>query len=165
MISLTTALLLGFSGTGGVVVGCLVRQPQINRLRKMVRQLSDANSELRRMLDEQMQLIEALQDEIRAYKFFNWIKKGRIKRELRKNLIAQYACKEYIDILLRKDKNRKEILDADQQRFFDAMDNYINGKDITSEDKSYMDNYVIMKYKNSIRKCEKWDYHQMILQD
>lgn len=162
MISLTTALLIGFSGSGGVVIGCLMRQPEINRLRKMVRQLNNKNSELRKLLDEQMVQIDVMEDELRAYKFFNLIKKRETKIELRKNLIAQYACKEYIDILLKKDKNRGEKLDDDQERFFGIMDNYINRKEVVTEDKKYMDHYIITKYKDNIRKCEKWDYHQLI---
>ena len=162
MISLTTALLIGFSGSGGVVVGCLMRQPEINRLRKMVRQLNDKNSELRKLLDKQMQQIDVMEDELRAYKFFNVIQKREARIELRKNLLAQYACKEYIDILLKKDKNRGEKLDDNQERFFCIMDNYISSKEVVAEDKKYMDHYIITKYKNNIRKCEKWDYRQIV---
>ena len=83
MIQLTTALLLGFSGSSGVIIGCLVRQPEINRLRKMVKQLNDANSSLRKIIEEQMQLIDHLQDEIRTYKFYNWNKRRVTRIELR----------------------------------------------------------------------------------
>ena len=75
MALLTTALLIGFSGSGGVVIGCLVRQPEINRLRKMVKQLNDKNSSLRKIIEEQMQLVDQLQDQIRTYQFYNWLKK------------------------------------------------------------------------------------------
>ena len=162
MIQLTTALLLGFSGSSGVIIGCLVRQPEINRLRKMVKQLNDANSSLRKIIEEQMQLIDHLQDEIRTYKFYNWNKRRVTRIELRKNLTAQYAVKEYCEMLIWRNKHRKEKLDDIQQRFFDIMDGYINGEAIQSEDQAYMEEYVIKKYKENIRKCEKWDYHQLI---
>ena len=162
MALLTTALLIGFSGSGGVVIGCLVRQPEINRLRKMVKQLNDKNSSLRKIIEEQMQLVDQLQDQIRTYQFYNWMKKRKTRVELRKNLTAQYAIKEYCEILLWKNKNRKEKLDDTQQRFFNIMDRYISGREILPEDKVFLDDYVIKKYKKNIKKCEKWDYHQLI---
>ena len=77
-------------------------------------------------------------------------------------MTAQYAVKEYCEMLIWRNKHRKEKLDDIQQRFFDIMDGYINGEAIQSEDQAYMDEYVIKKYKENIRKCEKWDYHQLI---
>ena len=70
MITATILLVGGLSGSCGITIGCLMRQPEINKLRKMVKQLNKKNSELRKLLDEQMQMIEVLQDEIRAYKFY-----------------------------------------------------------------------------------------------
>ncbi len=42
------------------------------------------------------------------------------------------------------------------------MDGYLSGKNVSKEDQNYMDRYIIAKYNNNIRKCEKWDYHQLI---
>ena len=162
MITATILLVGGLSGSCGITIGCLMRQPEINKLRKMVKQLNKKNSELRKLLDEQMQMIEVLQDEIRAYKFYNFIKKRETRKELRRKLVAQYALKEYCSILLFRDKNREVILDDEQNKFFNIMDGYLSGKNVSKEDQNYMDRYIIAKYNNNIRKCEKWDYHQLI---
>ena len=167
-VSISIILVGGLAGSGGFIAGFLSRQPEINRLHKQVKQLQDENSALRKMLDEQKEKIEEQQNELRAYKFFNYIKKRQKKMALRRELIIQYAMKEYLEILIEKDANRKNKdykLSEEKEKFFDLMDKYIDNGDKGDDDKEeklFLDQYVWDKYKEEIKSCKTWDYKESL---
>ena len=165
-MAVTTGVLLALVGSGSFIGGCLARQPEINRLHRQVKNLQNANGKLRRMLDEQMMVVEVLEDEIRAYKFFEFVKKRHVKKELKKNLVFQYAMTEYVSILIQRDRDRANranvVVDVEKDKFFSIMEKYMDKQKVEKEDGEFVDQYIINKHGKAISKCQKWDYHDLL---
>ena len=69
------------SAPGFVMVGGAIRQPEINRLKKQVRDLQNGNSKLMRDMKKQQEDVETLLIGYSQMKFYQVLNKSRQKQQ------------------------------------------------------------------------------------
>lgn len=143
--------MLGVGSLGGFVIGGIVRQPEINKLKKQVRDLQNKNSKLQKRINEQQENVETLMVEYGKLKFYQILHKRKQKQYIRGGLLIEYQYKEYVDLLLKVVKeNGIDNLSEEQKQYFELCTRIIEEKDIAEDDKRAMQGYILKKYKKEI---------------
>lgn len=88
------------SGAGGVVIGILVRQPEINKLQNQVEMLQADVSELESVVEEQNNEIAQMLVNYKALKIYQFFQRRQMKDSIQEQLICQYAAADYLNLLL-----------------------------------------------------------------
>ncbi|MDI9519797.1 MAG: hypothetical protein QM308_01365 [Bacillota bacterium] len=146
--------------SGGAVVGALSRQPEINRLKRLVKQLQAEIQKLQALIDEQNNQINELFVRYKALKVYQIFSKISERKNIQKALVFQYGAKNYLDLLLKQVRN--ESVDKTDLTFFRAFEKVMNGETISKEDQKTIQVYILTKHKKEIFKLQKCDVTQTI---
>lgn len=140
------------SAPGFVMVGGAIRQPEINRLKKQVRDLQNENSKLMRDMKKQQEDVETLLIGYSQMKFYQVLNKSRQKQHIREEILLEYQSKEYIDLLVKVvNAGGNEKLSEEQKQYFELCTRLMEGKYIGEENEKAMKGYILKKYKKEIR--------------
>jgi uncharacterized protein YchJ len=133
----------------GTLIGALLRQPEINRLKKQVKILHNEISRLKTIILEQKRQFEVLRNKYTALKAWNFIEKARNKTKLYGTIIHAYALNDYL--LLSNEVLNKQELSDDQKVFVNLYDRLINKpQDFSKNEFSIFEKIVI-----------KWHYYEV----
>ncbi len=133
---------------GGVIVGALSRQPEINRLKEQVRVLQKEIETLRRAMQEQQRQIEELKIRYSTLKAWNFAEKQRTRGMTRGSLILHYGLRDYVELTVAQ--VRGKTLKGDDLRFFNAFNVMINDQELSDEDKTFVKEYIVAKHRFQI---------------
>lgn len=153
----------GLSAISIFLFGFLIRQPQINKLRKQVELLHKDNSRL-------LKLCKTLQNDYRelfiqhkSLKVYQLMKKNASMEKLKENLIMQYALNSYMELLRKRVKYEQELTKSEIV-FFNAIENFIDGKKLSTGDKIKIRDFILGRYSDEINSLRECDY-KAILQE
>ena len=88
------------AGAGGVIVGVLIRQPEINKLQKQVELLQADISERENVVADQNNELAQMLLNYRALKVYQFSKRKKMKESIQDQLICQYAAADYLSLLV-----------------------------------------------------------------
>lgn len=142
--------ILGYAAaaTGGAIVGALLRQPEINRLKKQIEVLQAEMSKLQALLAEQNRQISELKTRYNVIKGYNFLLRKKFEGNIKGHIIHQYAFHEYVS--LSKLKIKGADLDDKRQSFFKLYDRLITGENMQFKEFMSMKKYLMSKYQLQI---------------
>lgn len=146
----------GLLSAGGFLLGFLIRQPQVNKLKKQIELLQKDNRRLIAKITCQQQDFQKLLVEHKALKALQFRKKAQSKEKLTENLVMQYAIREYLVLLLKCGRHGQQLEKAEIV-FFHAFEKAINGKKLSTGDKVKIRDYIMDHHGADIialRECE-----------
>jgi len=145
------------TAAGGLIIGALSRQPEINRLKQQVRVLLQEVERLHRLIDEQDRQIKSLKMHLNSLKGYHRIQAlARTKGAV----MQQYAFKEYIDLCCEQAKN-KGITD-EEQLFYNIYENMLNGIDVAVDAKVFLKEYIMKRYGGQVEQLIEVDSNAII---
>lgn len=143
--------------TGGTVLGILIRQPEINKLKKQVRALQKDNSRVKELMRRQQESYEEMLVEYSSIRFYHILVRRKIKQSIRGEIVVGYELKEYVDLLLRAiNEGGINNFSDKEKEFFEISTQLIENRNlkISEESEKFMSDYIIKKYKTKILKRE-----------
>lgn len=142
--------ILGYAATaaGGIIAGALLRQPEINRLKKQIEILQTEMKKLQALLAEQNRQIAELKVRYNVIKGYNFLLRKKFEGNIKGHIIHQYAFHEYVS--LSKLKIKGVELNDKTQGFFKRYDKLIMGENLNFKEFIYMKKYLLSKYKLQI---------------
>lgn len=137
--------------TGGTVLGTLIRQPEINKLKKQIKELQKDNSRVKQLMRQQQENLEKMLVEYSSIRFYHVLTKRKIKQSIRGEIVIGYELKEYVD-LLKRSINEKGVhnFSEREKEFFELSMQLIEGENMNISQEKFMSDYVIKKYKKEI---------------
>ena len=150
-------ILGGLLAAGSFLFGFLIRQPKINKLKKQMELLQKDSSRLQELCQSQQDDFRNLLLQHKALKAFNFRKKANSKDKLQENLILQYAIRDYLELLVKRVKHEQE-LSKDEITFFNASENVIEGKKLTTNNKVKIRDFVLERHSTDIKGLQECDY-------
>lgn len=133
----------------GLFTGLLLRQPQVNRLKKQVQTLIADNGRLVKLNSKIQKDYAELLLNVKALRAFSFEKK-KVKGNLAENVILQYSLYDYLTILL-KCIRAGEKLEKEELRFLNAFEKVVNGDTLSTGDKKNMKDYTIKRHDKEIK--------------
>lgn len=149
MMAIGAALGLG----GGVGMGLLLRQPEINKLHKQVKMLQGDVERLQAVVEEQDQEIAQLIVEYKAVSVIHFFQRSAMKEEIEDKLLNQYAAADYLRLLL-DCVNGDYKMEPDDVRFYKSFGRMLNNEPIDYDDKEFVKEYVRVRHSGQIRRLE-----------
>ena len=147
----------GALGAGaGLIVGVLIRQPEINKLKRQVKSLQAQVDALQEAVGAQKEEIAALLLKLKTLKIHQVIRSHEIKNEIREALLVQYASKDYLQLLLECAKGAHQM-DKDDVRFYSAYNKLLAEKKLSNNERSCINSYVSERHQaelSSLRECD-----------
>jgi hypothetical protein len=157
-----TVMIVAGAFFGGFTVGALFRQPEINRLKKQVRQLQNNQGELYSTIKEQQRQVDVLKYEYNALQFYQFAKKQDNRKIYKEELLKVYMYKEYVDILYEQLASDKE-LDKDRNTYFSIMNDFFeDNKKVSEAQMKEAQQYILAKYNKEIMHCKYYDIDESI---
>ena len=150
------ALIALLSAIGGFLIGFLIRQPKINKLKKHIEKLQ---KEIGRLQHDNQKYHDDFQNallHLKSLKAINNIKRKKAKENAAGILIFQYGMKDYLLLLLHMLKTGAKVETIDI-RFFNTFDKVIEGKVISDKDKEIIRDYIISRHKTEIENLQECD--------
>lgn len=139
------------SAGGGTILGCAIRQPEINRLKRQVRDLQKDNTRIKQLMRQQQENLEQLMIEYSKLKFYQILDKANVKRDVRGQICQGYVYKEYVDLLTKVVREGgDENLSEEQKGFLELCTEWIEGKGFGNEKEKKINGYIMKKYKKEI---------------
>lgn len=135
---------------GGTIFGTLIRQPQVNRLKKQIKRLQDGYEDIEKLYLSYNDTFNDMLIQYKGMKAFELKKKAETKKELTSCLIYQYGIKDYLNLLFDMIKKNKK-LSSNERDFFFAFDGVLEGRDISKRDMETIKNYIESQHKNEIK--------------
>ena len=157
MIAIGAALGLG----GGVGIGLLLRQPEINKLHKQVKMLQGDVGRLQSVIEEQNQEIAQLIVEYKAVSVIHFFQRSAMKEEIEDILLDQYAAADYLHLLL-DCVNGDYIMEPDDVRFYKSFGRMLSNEPIDYDDEEFVKEYVRMRHSGQIRRLELCDTESVL---
>lgn len=136
--------------------GFFFRQPKINKLKKQVELMQKDISKLESLRLKQKEDFQELLIQHKSLKAINFKKRAIAKEKIRGNLIEQYALKEYIDLLILRVREHRE-LSKEELMFFNAYEKAMNSGKTSSATQVKVQNYITSKYEAEIKKLKECD--------
>jgi hypothetical protein len=136
------------TGTSGLVIGALSRQPEINRLKEQVRVLQREVTALRRIMQEQQRQIEELKIRYNSLKAWNFAERRRTRGMTRGSLILHYGLRDYVEFAIVQ--ARGKILEGADLRFFNTFNAMVSDCSLSLEDKALVKEYVIAHHRYQV---------------
>lgn len=155
---------IAIGAAGGIVLGALIRQPEINKLKNVDKKALDENERLRLLIKSYHEEFHELKTRFEALKAYQLGEHIREYGDLLSYVMYQYAAKEYIELSRKTDVNKKIIIPEESKEFYFAFKEVINGKKLSSKHAKAIKEYIYPKYKNeieSLKECsfdEIWDH-------
>lgn len=134
----------------GLFTGLLLRQPQVNRLKKQVQTLITDNGRLVKLNSKIQKDYAELLLNVKALRAFSFEKK-KVKGNLAENVILQYSLYDYLTILL-KCIRAGEKLEKEELRFLNAFEKVVNGDNLSNGDKNIIKDYTFKRHEQEIKK-------------
>lgn len=137
--------------TGGTVLGTLIRQPEINKLKKQIKDLQKDNSRIKKLMRQQQENLETMLVEYSKIQFYHVLTKRKIKQNIRGEIVIGYELKEYVDLLKRSVAEKGVYGFSEREKeFFELSTQLVEGKNLNASQEKFMSDYVIKKYKKEI---------------
>lgn len=152
----------GILGAGaGLVAGVLIRQPEINKLKKQVKSLQAQTAALQDAVAAQKEEIAALLLKLKSLRIYQVVKKHEIKNEIREALLVQYASNDYLRLLLETAKGTHQMDESDI-RFYKAYNKLLAEKKLSDKEKSCIDAYVQERHQSELSSLQECDMQPVI---
>jgi len=139
---------LVLTAAGGLAIGALSRQPEINRLKEQVRVLQREIETLRKAMQEQQRQIDELKIRYSTLKAWNFAERQRTRGMTRGSLILHYGLRDYVELTVAQ--SRGKALEGDDLRFFNAFNVMVNDQPLGEEEKSFVKEYVTGRHRYQI---------------
>lgn len=153
MIPLTIPLVAVLSASGGTILGCLIRQPEINKLKRQLEDLQKDNSEIKKLMIQQQDALQKLIAEQAQLKFFQIAKRKNMNERIRGVIWEGYLYKEYVDLLDKAiHSGGNECFSEEEKQAFELATSVVEGRELTKEKYNALKDYILFKYKREIRK-------------
>lgn len=143
------------------LLGFLIRQPQINKLKKQVELLQKDNSKLIALIENKQNEFKELLLQHKALKALQHRKRAASKELLAENLVMQYAIREYLSLLLKRVKYEQELT-KEEILFFDSFEKVIDGKKLSTADKVKIRDHIMAQYSMEIKKHIPCEYAEVL---
>lgn len=138
------------TGLGGIIVGALSRQPEVNRLKAQVKTLQAEIHRLQNVIKEQDRQIRELKIRYNALKAYHFVERAKQKSRVKGVIMFQYAFKEYMDLLIAQARKNNIQLSKEELYFFNTFERLMNNNEVTIEEKLYIREYIRDKYNYQI---------------
>lgn len=132
------------AAVGGLVVGALVRQPEINRLKEQVRTLQKEIVRLQSVLKEQQRQINEFKIRLQTLKAHSFVERQRLQGITRGFLYLQYGFKEYVELTLQQARGRE--LPESELAFYNIFNALMSEQEVGDEQKLLVARYVKDRY-------------------
>ena len=129
--------------------GFMLRQPQVNKLKKQVKTLVADNGRLIRLNETIQNDFSELLLQVKAQRALSFGKK-KVKESLAENVVLQYSLSDYLTILL-KYIRAGEKLSEDELRFLNAFEKVVNGDCLSTRDKKTIKDFTIGLHEKEIK--------------
>jgi hypothetical protein len=141
----------GLAVVGGSVIGALLRQPEINRLKKQVRVLHKEIERLQGVIEEQDRQIKELKIRYDTLKAYNFVSRMQHGANLRGWILQQYAFKEYVSISVCKIRGTQ--IEDEKTIFFNIYLKFLNGQadEVSVAEYQLLKKYLLSRYKLEIK--------------
>lgn len=142
----------------GAVIGTVIRQPEINKLKKQIKTLQANMAELEDVIERQNDEIARLYASYRAIGALRFLKKSEARASLKEALILQYATVEYLELVLACARGNAELCDADIH-FYKAYGRLVSESDASPADQQLVESYVMGKHSfsiNALHQADPW---------
>lgn len=141
------------SASGGIILGCVIRQPEINKLKGQIKDLQKDNSKIKKLMIQQQEALQKMLNKQAALRFTQIAEKKRIGDEIRGLICEGYLYKEYIDLLDRAvNTGGSDNFLEEEKQFFELSTRWVEGKKLTKNEEKALVDYILYKYKREIRK-------------
>lgn len=148
-------LIVLLSAGGGTILGCAIRQPEINKLKRQVKDLQKDNTRIKQLMRQQQENLEQLMIEYSKLKFYQILDKRKLNQDVRGQICQGYEYKEYVDLLTKVlREGGDENLSEEQKGFLELCTEQIEGKELGKEKEKEINDYIMKKYKKEIL-CKK----------
>lgn len=137
------------SAAAGCVIGALSRQPEINKLKKRIKQLQKEVERLQELCRTQDEQLNVLMLKYKALKIFQFSKKNEARTNIRGVLVYQYAVHDYLTLLLMA--SRKEKLKEEDVIFYNIFDKVIEGQEVCDEERNALKEYITYRHTSELR--------------
>lgn len=144
------------SGAGGVVIGVLVRQPEINKLQKQVKILQADVSELENVVEEQNSEIAQLLIRYKSLKIYQFSQRRQVKDNIQEQLICQYAAADYLNLLLDCASSGKKM-SADEIRYYKMYGKMLEDNQIDDNELEVLRPIILEKHGSEIDRMQECD--------
>jgi len=134
---------------GGIAVGALARQPEINRLKNQIKKLQDEIQRLQKCIAEQQRQINELKIRFNALKAWNFSKKIDTEGCIKGKILLLYALFEYLRIAQKKIEEANIL--EEEESFFKIFDAIISGRGGSKEHFMEIKRYLIGKCSYEIK--------------
>ncbi len=143
------------------LLGFLIRQPKINKLKKQVELLQKDNSRLIAIAEKQQTEFRELLVQHKALKALQFRKKSAVKEQITENLAMQYAIREYLNLLLKSVKYEYK-LEKEEILFFNAFEKFIDGKKLSTSDKVKIRDHIMEHYGSEVKQLKECEYASVL---
>lgn len=135
------ALAATLGGAGGMIVGALVRQPEINKLRKQVKRLQGDMDALKDVIEEQNSEIAELLFRYKALKVIQFAKRRELKSDIQESLASQYAVSDYLQLLLSIASTGRDM-EPEEAEFYRAFGKVLVDKNTSEAEREAIKAFV-----------------------
>lgn len=147
---------------GGGTAGILARQPEINRLKKQVKKLQAEIVRLQGLIDKQDSQIRELTLRYKRLMFFQFIKKRKLRGEIREQLLMQYAYHDYMDLLMTSVRNKQNSMADEDKIFFNLFEKTINNESLDEGENAAIRKYIELKHEEDLISMKEYDNETML---
>lgn len=153
MVPLVAAI-LGVGG--GTILGFVIRQPEINQLKRQIKELQKDNSRLKTLMAQQQENVEKLMVEYASFKFYQRQQKEDVKQNIKEEIRLGYEYKEYVDLLQRAlREGGNESFTQGEKIFFELCTRQIEDKKkLTEDEEEAKKQYILKKYGKEISRMK-----------
>lgn len=143
-------LAAGLMAAGGLVGGALLRQPEINRLKKQVMLLQNEIARLQVIIEEQQRQITELKLRYDTIIFLRIFEKQRVAADIKGQILYLCSFKEYLSLSMQRSKGQD--IPKLQHKFLRVYEMLTTGNDSQLEDSDFdfMVDYIEDKYSGAI---------------
>lgn len=145
----TVPLIAAIGILGGFVLGALSRQPEINDLKKQVRQLKKQHGHLVQVVNAQNREIEDLLARYHALKVYQVFQRRDMRVHLQDSLVFQYATADYLQLLISCVESNANPTEAESS-FYCAFTRMLAGKSLSVDEMKSVKDYVTLRHKQEI---------------
>lgn len=144
------------TATAGFVAGILVRQPEINKLRKQIEDLQQNNEKLKNALSEQNDKLAQLFISYKSINIFRILKRRKVKEDVRLHLVFQYATSDYLNLMIDRVENKYKM-SREEIEFYRNYEKIIADGVIEDPELELIKEYILSNHFNDIQKLKECD--------